>query len=344
MFTRNFRIETLNKIIAEAAFASSVKDAVENLSQNKSDKKEEIPNKPIYEPYNSQPFSIPVSGATVWVPTNPIIGGTKTTDENGKTIYKGGKYNVFVWVRPGNISSGGKMKPTSANAIVVTVEAGGMGSSQNTAKYGSPAFLNGTLSTIDSAMKSKFGDVSVGNVGLGAFSGGYDAVGNILLGLQKDPKLNDVYKKVNAVMMLDNMHNDPGGAFKNYAKEAANDPTKKFIAMYSQIKPGRMVDGKWVSYKSAREAAEEIANEVGAEKNKADRNYGNINPNSVYSKNGVKLIEAFPEDWANQPSRKYDSVAKKYVGPLEGTLENQHVMISSAAPDLMDEIAPLWNI
>jgi len=324
--SRQFRIETLNKIIAQAKLSEVLTNDIQMVEQNK-----QIPNVPIFTPYNEQPFSIAISGATVWVPTNPIIGGVKQSDSK----FKGGHYNVFVWIRPGNLSSNGKMRSINTNAVIVTVDAGGMGSSENTNKYGNSAFLSNVLSTIDTTMKKHFGDVELGNIGLGAFSGGYDAVGHILSDLQTKSNLNSIYQKVNAVMMLDNMHNDTNNAFKNYAQEAAKNPNKKFIAMYSQINPG--------SYKSSRQAAEEIAQHVGAKKQSLNgERYGKVSPNSISSINGVKLIEAYPEEWGNQPSRKYDPVSKKYVGSIEGTLQNQHVMISDAAPDLMNELSS-WN-
>lgn len=330
MSSRQFRIEMLNKIIAQAKLSDIVSKDVkitENTLANK-----QTPNVPKYMSYNEQPFSIPVSGATVWVPTNPIIGGIKDSETQK---YKGGKYNIFIWVRPGNISANGQMRPTNTNAVIVTVDAGGMGSSENTSKYGNLNFLSQALSTIEKSMKEHFGDVSLGNIGLGAFSGGYDAVGHILSQLQTNSSMSSVYQKVNAVIMLDNMHNDTNNAFKNYAQEAAKNPNKKFIAMYSQINPG--------SYKSSKQAAEEIAQAVGAKKEKSNgERYGKISPNSISSINGVKLIEAYPEDWAKQPSRKYDPVTKKYVGPLEGTLQNQHIMIADAAPDIMNELSD-WN-
>jgi hypothetical protein len=354
MFDKLFRIETLNKIIAQAGIVDSLKQAIDE-SKNKGSKdedkkppeqeKKDIPNKPQFVAYNQQPFSITVAGASVWVPTNPIIGGVKKTDtETGKETYSGGKYNVFIWVRPGNISSGGKMKPTLTNAIVVTVDAGGMASSENSAKYGNSAFVKNTLATIDKAMKTKFGDVSLGNMGLASFSGGYGAIGKIINEMQTNPQLSKEYKSLKGVMVLDGLHDDPGGAFTRYAKEASQDPNKKFVAVYSQIKPGRMVNGKWVTYKSAKEAAEEIAKTVNAKTEKGGPSYGTINPDSISSINGVKLISAFSPEDAKRPARKYDPVAKKYVGPLEGTQEGMHVEIAQNANEFYNEFADSWNI
>ncbi len=354
VFDRLFRVETLNKIIAQAGLAESLKQAIDEANQSnttttpveppKDGEKKDVPNVPVFAPFNSQPFSIPVAGATVWVPTNPIIGGTKETDpETGKVTYKGGKYNVFVWIRTGGISSGGKMKPTKTNAIVITVDAGGVASAENTAKYGNTAFLTGALATIDKAMKSRFGDVSLGNVGLGSFSGGYDAVGQILNKLQTDPGLSGVYKNLKGVMVLDGLHNDPGGAFGKYAKRAAQGDGQ-FVVTYSQIRPGNMVNGKWVPYKSARQAAEEIATSVGAQSQKGGPAYGTIHPDSVSSINGVKLISAFSPEDAKRPARKYDPVAKKYVGPLEGTQEGMHVEIAQNAQEFYNELASNWNV
>jgi len=354
MFERFFRKAALDKIISKAAASLSEileeeleKARLHNQTAGESNppaKDKEIPNKPVFS--NNQPVHIALNtpGTSVTVPTNPIIGGTTYTDEKGQTKYKGGKYNVMIWIRPGSLkNSKGDMRPVLTNSIVVVAEAGGMGDSENTKAYGNAAFVNNALAKIDSQMKARFGDVSLGKYGLAAFSGGAGAVRQILNETSN--------KKPDAVIVLDSIHNlgkevNPKSIepFVQYAKLAAENPNSaKLFLAYSRITPSRKTDKGYENYVSSRQSAEYIANQVGAKQTNVDKAYGNIKPYAVHSVGGVTLIDAYDPARAKDPTRKWDEAKKAYVSPLKGTLQEQHVEIANAAPDIVSELAIDWN-
>jgi hypothetical protein len=108
--SRIFRLATLGKIISKTGgLASTLESAIDSKKSTaitppttltlptEEEKEQEIPNKPIFT--KTPPVHISFGSVTITSPSNPIIGGIKTVDAEGKDTYKGGAYNVFIWIR-----------------------------------------------------------------------------------------------------------------------------------------------------------------------------------------------------------------------------------------------------
>ena len=330
-YKRGFRLATLNRIIAKAGLLTNeIQKAIDaSLTTSEQPNLENIPNKPIFAK-GSLSISSGVPGVAINVPTNPIIGGETYVDEKGETKYKSGTYNVVGWVKPGKVMDQGLPRPTLTNAIMVTATPVGAAakslSSGYTQSFGNNKWWSTAKANIDRAMKKRYGNVSLGKEALAAFSGGYAAVAAALRD-GADP---------DAVIMLDNIHNfgqKPAGpnldTFTEYAKKAAQDPSKKFISVFSQIIPSRQnkETGRWETYVSSKESAEHIANEVGATTQNESRQIGNLSPVLSMRVGGVEMYSAFPPG-------KYDV----------NNMKKQHIAISNAAPDIFNLLADDWNI
>lgn len=277
-------------------------------SKEKDKKAEAEKNKPTY----SRKIVIPgvKSGVSVKVPDNPIING---------------KYNVFFQIRHGR-------NPTKSgvNTIIVEAEAGGMGSSQNTAAFGNSAWVNKQLGTIHSVLSKKFGDnISLGKLGFGSFSGGYDAVGNIL----RDKDLQD---RVDSVVVLDGIHygqrgkpNKAGMApWLEYAKKAKEDPSKKFVFLYTAV--------DHENYASTSDSADYLMNNLGVEKkstSEEQRQFAGVKPAAIANEGGFHAVQLY--------DRKSDKLGYGYN--LK-EMKAQHVNAAKAMPDVWNEyLFEDWN-
>jgi len=323
---RFFRLETLRKLLSgpESKKANTFMDELKKEAEiftevanslkekgfepEKKDKVSEADkNKPTY----SGKVTIPAAkrGVTVKTPDNPIING---------------KYNVFFQIRHGR-------NPTKSgvNTIIVEAEAGGMGSSENTAAFGNSAWVNKQLGIIQSTLSKKFGSVSLGKLGFGSFSGGYDAVGNIL----RDKKLSE---KIDSVVVLDGIHHGQRGkpnaaamkAWVDFAAKAKNDPNKKFVFLYTAVDPG--------TYASTSDSANYIMNNIGVENKKTEeghRQFAGVRPAAVGSEGGFNAIQLY-ERKTDKPGYGYNLKDAKA----------QHINAAKAMPDIWNEyLYEDWN-
>lgn len=145
-----------------------------------------------------------------------------------------------------------KSYPNEKNTAFISCEAGGMGSLENTQQFGSVQFVNQiTNSVINYLNQMNNKKLKIGGINLVSFSGGYGAVGKILE--QKD-KLSGPLKEVR---VLDGIHEGThmSPAWINWAKETASDPSKKFLIVHTNIKPG--------IYASTKDSADFILQNLG---------------------------------------------------------------------------------
>lgn len=324
---RFFRIETIKRLLgkeeikkAETVIPEFKKEAeiFNDVAQSLKDKgfepKEESKkekadkNKPTY----SGKIVIPAvkKGVSVKVPDQPIING---------------KYNVFFQVRHGR-------NPTKSgvNTIIVEAEAGGMGSSENTAAFGNADWVKKQLGTIHSTLAKKFGDnISLGKLGFGSFSGGYDAIGNILRTADDEFK-----KKIDSIIILDGIHHGKRGkpdraamkAWLDYAKEAKEDPSKQFVLAYTAVDPG--------TYASTSDSANYLMSNLGVESAEdSTKNFAGITPASIGSSGGFHAVQLYP--------RKSD---KPGYGYTLKEMKSQHIDAAKAMPDLWRQyLYEDWN-
>jgi len=324
---RLFRIETLKKILNKSevkkaeTFIPDLKkeaeiftDVVKSLKEKgfepkEEDKKSEAEkNKPEYSGKTVIPAA--KGGVTVKVPDNPIING---------------KYNVFFQIRHGR-------NPTKSgvNTIIVECEAGGMGSSQNTAAFGNAAWVKSQLGIIHSVLTKKFGgNISLGKLGFGSFSGGYDAVGNIL----RDKELKD---KIDSVIILDGIHYGQRGKpnkagmepWLEFAQKAKEDPSKKFVLVYTAVDPDR--------YASTSDSANYLMNNLGIENKPTfedQRQFGEVKPAAIGNQGGFNAVQLY--------ARKSD---KPGYGYNLKEMKEQHIAAAKAMPDVWNEyMFEDWN-
>ena len=294
-----FRYLLLTKLQKKAA----VYDSVKSVLEQKGFKAEDI-NKPVY----GGAINIPSVGAGIFVkcPDNPIING---------------KYNVFFQIRSG-------YNPTKAgiNTILVEAEAGGKGSSENTERFGNSDWIKKQLGIIQMILSKKFGNVSLGKLGLGSFSGGYDAVGKIIA----DPTIND---KISGLVILDGIHYgkrgkpDPNGLkpWVDFANKVKDDPTKKMVIVHTSVDPG--------TYASSTDTANYINKNVGAQKTKTDKSYNGIVPASISNNGGYTAIQLYDQKDPN----------KFGYGYTENEMKSQHIQAAKSLKSIWGEYLKDWN-
>ncbi len=308
---KSFRIQLLRKLQnnnfeKEAAIFEEVKKGLE--SKGLKPKK----NEPVYGGAIRIPGA--KAGVSVICPNNPIING---------------KYNVFFQIRSGHAPA-----KAGVNAIIVIAEAGGIASKENTVAFGNAAWINKQLGIIQNILSKRFGNVSLGKLGLGSFSGGYDAVGKIL----QDPKIKN---KVDSVVILDGIHAGQRGnvdknkmkVWKDYAEIAAKDPNKQFVFLYTAVDPG--------TYASTSDSAYYLTDELGIQRKppSSEVTFAGVKPATVAQKGGFTAIQLY--------DRKSDKPGYGYLyhkDNREGSSGAQHIAASRALPDIWSEyLGNSWN-
>lgn len=209
-------------------------------------------------------------GTTVLMPENPIKAD--------------GSVDIIINIRG---IAGGDTKTASnmgVNAVIVTAEAGGLGSKENAESFGYASFVNDSVSKVLGFIKKQFPDKNVhrGKLIISGFSGGGSAIANILS--QKD-KVNG---PIDGVLFNDALHaspNDPRlNAIIEYAKEAEKDPSKKFKLIHTAVVPG--------SYASTTDVADYILKQLNLNRKSTD-SHGEIGPVSEAKSGGVTITQLY---------------------------------------------------
>ena len=272
-------------------------------------------NKPTYS--NKLPIKSVHPKAYVVCPDNPIVD-----DE--------GNYNVFFHIRPGS-----GIQNSYLNSIHVMAEAGGMGSSENAQAFGHRNWIESQLEVIHQAVSKKYPEAKRNLLGLSSFSGGYQAVGQLI----SDYEILDM---VDAVVVLDGIHEgkrgnpDPGRMNKwvHLARPCAEDKNKKFIFLYTAVDPG--------TYSSTSDAAFYLTDYLGLTRvpmDGYDISFAGVKPATVAWQEGFRAIQLYP--------RKNDGPGYGYIykpNNEKGTSGHQHIIAGKCFPDIANRyLLQQWN-
>lgn len=264
---------------------------------------------------NFKLINIPLTyQGTVLARTNPII--------NDNYI------NILIQIRGIDASMTNQLTNTNLNSVIIAVDAGGMASAENTQKFGSIDFVNKTVDEVLAYFSKLYKkDIKLNKLGIASFSGGFGAVGKIL------EQRNKCKYTISAVYNFDGMHyskksKDETGRtvlqadpvqmkpWLDFAAEAANDPNKQMIVVYTAIEPG--------SYVGNTETAKYLNSKLNANNYSSQSQWNSTQPLSVATKGGYAAYQL------------YDKNSKLQGGA-------QHVKANEAKFDVFKLIAPNWN-
>jgi len=270
------------------------------------------------------------SGVHIFTPSNPILPDN--------TI------NIVLVIRGGKDAQWASQ--TQLNAIIVTAEAGGMGSLENSQTYGKSDFPNAIVTKIIEAISKQTGkQVKLGKFGLVSFSGGYDAVNKILsqrgqlFYTIRDQKIK---YDIDSLIMMDGMHHNitPNGTgniapemdpYIKYAQESIKDPNKKFIIMHSAIKP---------SYASTTETSDYILKKLKLDRKPITQGQlsftqGNqtITPKSIAGAGGFQVVQMFDKSDKTNPAVQHMFIGSLIPQVLKNNIANQWNQKTTISPD-----------
>lgn len=278
---REFRKQTLIRLIKKAGIVTDM--VQQNLT------------KPKFQVLGSVG-----KGTTIMMPSEPI--------------HPDGSVDIVFQIRG---IAGGDVKAASAagvNAVIVTAEAGGLGSKENLAAYGSPSFINEAVGKILSNLKTRYPDknVHLGKLTVSSFSGGGGATAQLLMNRSQLPKGAEPPKFV----FIDGLHADPGGsvmkAVVDYAKEVKNNPSAGELSIvHTAVVP--------TGYTSTTQVADYLLNQVGLQRQKLN---GNGGPVSEAEQGGLKVIQLYDHQ---QPYMAKDPKTGKIRPNVPGTAGYQHI-------------------
>lgn len=192
---RDFRLATFKKLLKTAG-------PVTDLVQSSLDKA-----KPVFKALGSCG-----PGTTILMPES--------------AVKPDGTVDIVIQIRG---LSGGDVKGAAGmgvNAVVITAEAGGIGSKENMSAYGNPNFVNEAVGKVLAHLQKQFPEKKIkrGKLAISSFSGGGGATAAILMNRDKIPGGVDKF------VFIDGLHvgkTDPRmKSLIDYAKEIESDPAK----------------------------------------------------------------------------------------------------------------------
>lgn len=245
-------------------------------------------------------------GTTVMVPENPVKSD--------------GSVDVIFQIRG---LAGGDTKTASSigkNAIIITAEAGGLGSKENLEAYGSPAFINEAVSKVLANLKQNFPDknVHLGRLTVSSFSGGGSATAQLLMNRNALPKGTQPPKFV----FIDGLHAEPNGnvmkAIVDYAKEVKDNPRAGELSIvHTAVVPG--------SYASTTQVADHLLSQIGLQRQTTNQPQGEgdeVRPTSVAQSGGLKVVQLYDQ---KQPYMAKDPRSGEVKPNVPGTAGWQHI-------------------
>lgn len=254
--------------------------------------------KPVFKPIGSVG-----PGTTVMCPQNPVKPD--------------GSVDVIVQIRG---IAGGDTKSVSsmgANAVVITAEAGGIGSKENSVAFGNSGFVNSAVSNVLAQLKARFPDknVHLGKLTISSFSGGGSATAALLINRTQLPKGTEPPKFV----FIDGLHIDPKSkemqSLVDYANQVKNDPSAGQIEIvHTAVVPG--------GYASTTQVADHILSQTGLQRQKVtDWKGSGPPPVSQAQSGGLKVVQLYDQ---KDPYMAKDESGK--VRPnVPGTAGWQHI-------------------
>lgn len=245
-------------------------------------------------------------GTTIMMPANPVK--------------LDGSVDIIFQIRG---IAGGDTKTASSmgtNAVVITAEAGGLGSKENLAAYGNPHFVNEAVNKVINNLKQNFPDknVHLGKLTVSSFSGGGSANAQLLMNRDKLPKGSVAPKFV----FIDGLHADPTSnvmkAVVDYAKEVKDDPRAGELSIiHTAVVPG--------GYASTTQVADHILGQLGIQRQSTNQPQGegdDVRPTSEAQSGGLKVVQLYD---TKQPYMARDPQTGTVRPNVPGTAGWQHI-------------------
>lgn len=245
-------------------------------------------------------------GTTVMIPDNPVKPD--------------GSVDIIFQIR--GLAGGDTKTATSIgkNAVIITAEAGGIGSKENLNAYGHPGFINEAVNKIINNLKQKFTDknIRLGKLTVSSFSGGGSATAQLLMNREQLPRGSEPPKFV----FIDGLHADPGGnvmkAVVDYAKEVKNNPgSGELSIIHTAVVPG--------GYASTTQVADHILNQIGVQRQLVNLSQGEgdeVRPTSAAQAGGLKIVQLYDKQ---QPYMSKDPQTGETKPNVPGTAGWQHM-------------------
>lgn len=260
-------------------------------------------------------------GTSVMMPANPIKSD--------------GSVDIAINIRG---IAGGDTKTASnlgVNAVIVTAEAGGLGSKENTQKFGNAQFINNAVSKILGYLQKYNPDKKIkrGKLVVSGFSGGGGAIANLLT------QENQIQGGIDGVLINDGLHSDTKSpamkAVLEYAKESLNNPSKKFKLIHTAVNPG--------TYASTTETAEHLLKELKLERKPVEKWDGRgPKPVSAANYGGLEVYQLFDQElpyMAKDPKTgkvRPNVIDRENQVPL--TAGGQHILANESLPDYLKDM------
>jgi hypothetical protein len=246
--------------------------------------------------------------------------GTGTTVMAPSSVVKpDGTVNVVVQIRG---LAGGDAKTATqmgTNAVIITCEAGGMGSKENLAAFGNTNFINTAVSKVLEDLQKKNPDkkVRLGKLTISSFSGGGSATANLLVNRANLPKGTSAPKFV----FIDGLHAEPDGSVMkeivNYAKQVKDNPEAGQLSIvHTAVVP--------TGYASTTQVADYLLNSLGLQKQRvADQGSGDdVHPVAEANQGGLRVVQLYDQ---NQPYMVKDPASGELKPNVPGTAGYQHI-------------------
>lgn len=257
-----FRLETIKKLIEEIKTAGVISDTIRKEFGEK----------------KSIPFTTlgtVGAGTTVLAPVDPVKPD--------------GSVDFIIQIRG---IAGGDTKTASqigASAVIITAEAGGLGSAQNVKAFGSASFINEAIDKVLKQLQASHPNQQIhrGKLTISSFSGGGSATANLIA--QKD----NIKGGVDKFVFMDGLHSDLQSpqmkAIVQYAKDVAKDPSKGQLTVLHTAVP---VNG----YSSTTVTSQHLLDEVGLQRQPLQKNdSGELAPVSQAGEGGLKVIQLYDQ-------------------------------------------------
>lgn len=216
----------------------------------------------------------------------------------------------------GDAKTAGQM---GVNAVIVTAEAGGMGSKENLAAFGNATFINNAVQKILSNLQEKNPDkkVRLGKLTVSSFSGGGSATANLIVNRKNLPQGTSPPKFV----FIDGLHAEPEGSVMKevveYAKQVKDNPKAGELAIvHTAVVP--------TGYASTTQVADHILGQLGIQRNRIGEQGDSDDPRPVAEAQtgGLRVIQLYDKQ---QPYMVKDPNTGELKPNIPGTAGYQHI-------------------
>lgn len=242
-------------------------------------------------------------GTTVMIPENPV-----KPDGSVDMVFQ------IRGIAGGDIKSAAKI---GVNAVIVSMERGGIGSLANTQAYGSPRVINEAVGKILSNLKQMYPgkNLHLGKLTISSFSGGGGATANLLVNRDQLTKGTQSPKFV----FIDGLHTDLNSntmkGIVDFANQVKSDPSAgELNIVHTAVKPS--------GYHSTTETADYILNQTGVKRQRVGEQSDGRQPVSMANSGGLKVIQLYDKE---QPYMTKDPVSGQIKPNAPNSAGRQHI-------------------